>query len=426
MVRMTELMPHQQVIFDRLQAAADAPLVVVRAPVGAGMTGALIPFIEQTVATGSVLLVTNSLLLLEQWRMRLADQGLASEVLTSDLALELADGTGLRRPSDIIVTTIQRMTAGPGRQALEHLHPALLVVDGWLSGTKQQATLKTLRATARRTIVLAHPALDPSPSLSDAVVVELSLEELFPTASARSRGQVRLVRVPIDEMALDLALRAADFLGWTGDHARRASRAAIHDALLAVAADAGNDQADGDDEQEHETSLAATPVVTVGRAELAWALVEELESLAQDPLMTALGQTAAELAARHPVWVVTGQRVADAEYVFGSLADAGLDVALSTLTSGTGPPSRSTAMITVITPALLEHLPSSPRPVSLVFSTVPTRVPTQELLRTLIASGAAPEVAAVIGDTDDDPFAFLHMPPRTVPPLDIAPRPGTA
>lgn len=97
---------------ERLEKARTARHVIVRAPVGSGVTGTLTPVIQQAAASGLVLIISPARVILDQWMDLLRSVGTTTNLLTSDLALELASSLTVRR-TEVLLSTPARIRQGP-------------------------------------------------------------------------------------------------------------------------------------------------------------------------------------------------------------------------------------------------------------------------------------------------------------------------
>ncbi|MEV5766114.1 hypothetical protein AB0L34_16310 [Micromonospora sp. NPDC052213] len=303
---MTARAPAHVLLAERLDRVRDARHIVLRAPVGSGITQTLADVIARTAASGFVLVVSSRRDLLEQWTIVLRSHGVAPvRLLNPDLALELASLSPTEPRRGVLLTTTLDVRRGPVRLALQSLPLALFLLDAL--PRPDSATLPAVISIvdrAHRTIVVDREPNEGMPSwLHHPVLVQLTLAEAINMSGERhvSPEDYLVTLGPAERSVFQQAatlLRKRDGIR---------SRPALHSALMQLIS--------GGQETSRDN---------LGRVDMAWSLVDSLEGLGPDPRLAAMTEAVLHRRQFGPVIVVTGSLRAEVEYVRAHLAAHGI------------------------------------------------------------------------------------------------------
>ncbi|MFC3504088.1 hypothetical protein ACFOOK_24385 [Micromonospora krabiensis] len=303
---MTARVSAQVLLAARLNRVRHVRHIVLRAPVGSGVTQTLADVIARTATDGFVLVVSSRRALLEQWAYVLESHDVAPvRVLKSDLALELAGRPPAEPHRGIFLTTALDIRRGPVRVAMKSLPLALAVLEaGPRPDNAALPAVLDIVDQARQTIVVDQGLSRVMPAwLHHPSVVELTLAEVIAMSGER-HANPETYSVPLSPAERSIFEQAARLLDKRDG---RRSRPAVHSALMRLLS----------------TSREASPGDT-GEIDVAWNLVDSLEGLGPDPRLIAMTETVLQQRRFGPVIVVTGSLRAEVEYVRDHLAAQGV------------------------------------------------------------------------------------------------------
>lgn len=284
--------------------------MLVRAPLGTGARGVLVPQIIAAATSGIVLIAAPTFAQLEQWARRIRDAGgPEARYINKDTALEFADKSSTQLTTGILLTAHLASLRGPARTVVEKMSLRLCLADGSSMVSDQFRAVPDFLGRAARTVVLDDHTNATSGWLSSATVVEITLDEVTgqrPTATVVSTFSVHLN--PAERELLASAERLLNLSQPTS-----LSRAALHAQLMNLVSEPASTQCG-----------AARDLPEV------WLTIDQLEALGEDPRLSAVFDLATSLRASATVFIVTSLLAADVTYLHGYLISRGVEAILWT------------------------------------------------------------------------------------------------